>query len=95
MAISPHCGTNMAVAALISGMLTKLALGKRKQGRWKRMPLALGALVAGALLSKPIGNAIQRGYTTLSEMDGIQIESISKAWPGEAPRLHRITTRMP
>ena len=95
MAISPHCGTNMAVAVLISGMLTRLALGKRKEGRWKRLPLVLGAVVAGALLSRPIGNAIQRRYTTLSEMDGLQIVSISKAWPGEAPRLHRITTRMP
>ena len=95
MAISPHCGTNMAVAVLISGMLTRLALGKREEGRWKRMPLVLGAVVAGALLSRPIGNAIQRRYTTLSEMDGLQIVSISRAWPGEVPRLHRITTRIP
>ena len=95
MAISPHCGTNMAVAALISGVLARLALGKRKEGRWKRMPLVLGAVVAGALLSRPIGNAIQRRYTTSSEMDGLQIVSISKSWPGEVPRLHRISTRMP
>ena len=36
MAISPHCGTNMAVAALFSGVLTRLVLGKNKEGRWKR-----------------------------------------------------------
>ena len=95
MAISPHCGTNMAVAALFSGVLTRLVLGKSKEGRWKRMPLVLGAVVVGALLSKPVGNALQRRFTTLSEMDGLEVVSIRKAWPGERPRLHRVITRMP
>ena len=94
MAISPHCGTNMAVAALISGTLTRIILGKRKQGRWKRLPLVLGAVVVGALLSRPVGNLIQKRFTTLSELDGLEVVSIQKAWPGDEPRLHRITTRM-
>ena len=95
MAISPHCGTNMAVAALFSGVLTRLVLGKNKTGRWKRLPLVLGAVVVGALLSKPVGNAIQRRFTTLSDMDGLEVVGIRKAWPGQRPRLHRVTTRMP
>ena len=95
MAISPHCGTNMAVAAVLSGALTRLVLGRRKRGRWKRIPLVMGAVIVGALLSKPIGNAIQRRYTTLSDMDGLEVIEVSKAWPGEVPRLHRVTTRMP
>ena len=95
MVISPHCGTNMAVAAIISGALTRLVLGRRKSGRWKRLPLVMGAVVVGAALSRPVGNAIQRRYTTLSEMDGLEVVDVRKAWPGNAPRLHRITTRMP
>ena len=95
MAISPHCGTNMAVAALFSGVLTRLVLGKKKEGRWKRLPLVLGAVLVGALLSKPVGNAIQRHYTTLSDMDGLEVVSIRTAWPGQRPRVHRVTTRMP
>lgn len=95
MAISPHCGTNMAVAALFSGVLTRLVFGKNKKGRWKRLPLALGAVVVGVLLSKPVGNAIQRRFTTLSDMDGLEVVSICKAWPCPRPRLHRVTTHMP
>ena len=95
MAISPHCGTNMAVTALFSGVLTRLVLGRNKKGRWKRLPLVLGAVVVGALLSKPVGNAIQRRFTTLSDMEGLEVVSIRKAWPGERPRLHRVITRMP
>ena len=94
MAISPYCGTNMAVAALFSGILTRLALGRNKKGRWKRLPIALGAVIVGALLSKPVGNAIQRRFTTLSDMDGLEVVSIRTAWPGQRPRLHRVTTRM-
>ena len=94
-AISPHCGTNMAVAALLSGALTRLVLGKSKSGRWKRLPLVLGAVMAGTALSKPIGSAIQRRFTTLSAMDGLEVVSISKALPGEPPLLHRVVTRQP
>ncbi len=95
MAISPHCGTNMAVAAIISGALTRLVLGRRKSGRWKRLPLVMGAVVVGAALSRPVGNAIQRRYTTLPEMDGLEVVDVRKAWPGNAPRLHRVTTHLP
>ncbi len=95
MAISPHCGTNLAVAALFSGALTRLVLGRSKKGRWKRLPLVLGVVVVGALLSKPVGNAIQRRFTTLSDMDGLEVVDIQKAWPGQRPRLHRVTTHMP
>ena len=95
MAISPHCGTNMAVAALFSGALTRLALGKRKQRLWKRVPIVIGAVVVGALLSRPVGNAIQRRFTTLSDMDGLEVVDIQKVWPGDEPRLHRVITLMP
>ena len=94
MAISPHCGTNMAVAALFSGVLTRLVLGRKKKGRWKRIPLALGVVVVGVLLSKPVGNAIQRRFTTLSDMDGLEVVNIRKSWPGPQPRLHHVSTRM-
>ena len=95
MAISPHCGTNIAVAALLSGALTRLALGRSRRARWKRIPLALGAIVVGAALSRPVGNAIQRRYTTLSDMNGLEVISVRKALPGASPRLHRIITRIP
>lgn len=95
MAISPHCGTNLAVGAIISGLLTRMVMGRRKTNRRKRVPLVLGAVVVGALLSRPVGNAIQRRYTTLSEMGGLQVVSISRTLPGNVPILHCVTTRMP
>ncbi len=95
MAISPHCGTNLAVGVIISGLLTKVVIGRRNRSSWKRTPLVLASVVVGALLSRPFGNVIQRRYTTLSEMDGLQVVSISGVLPGSAPRLHRVATRLP
>ncbi len=95
MAISPHCGTNIALAALLSGVLSRLALGRSKRFRWKRLPFVLGAVVLGTLLSRPLGNAVQRHLTTLPDIGALEVVCISKAWPGDQPRLHRVFTRMP
>lgn len=95
MAISPHCGTNMAIAALISGALTRVVLGKKRQGRWKRLPLVLVAVVVGAVLSRPLGAVIQRRFTTLADMEGLEVIAVRKAWPGDVPKLHRVVTRVP
>ncbi|MXY46627.1 MAG: hypothetical protein F4Y44_06485 [Chloroflexi bacterium] len=95
MAISPHCGTNIALATLFSGILSRLALGKSNRLSWKRLPLVLGAVVVGALLSRPIGNAVQRHFTTLPDIGALEVVSVRKAWPGDQPRLHRVFTQMP
>lgn len=95
LAVSRHCGTNLATAALIAGLLTRLLLGGRKVGVVKRLPLMAVAAVAGALLSRPVGNAIQRRFTTLADMDGVEIVAVARLWPGPKPRLHRVRTRMP
>lgn len=95
LAVSPHCGTNMATGALITGLLTRVVALRGRMSRRKRLPLVIAAVVAGGLLSKPIGSAIQRRYTTLADMDGLEVVGIRKAWPGERPRLHRVSTRIP
>lgn len=96
MAVSPHCGTNLATAFLISALLTRVATAGSNGSRWKRLPLLVAAVVAGPLLSRPIGNAIQRRYTTLADMNGLEVIAVSNIWPlGKVPRLHRITTRIP
>ncbi len=92
LAISRHCGTNLAVGGIISGALTKLVW--RRSSGWKRIPLTIAAIVAGTLLSRPIGNAIQRRYTTLADVQDLEIVSITKLWHGDSPRLHYVATRM-
>ena len=78
LAISPHCGTNLATAALLGGLLAKAILAR---GRWIfRLPMAMAAVVGAGLLSRPIGNWLQRRFTTLAELDGVEITRVRTLW---------------
>ena len=95
LAVSPHCGTNLATGALITSLITRVVIGKRKMPLWKRLPLLAVAALAGGLLGRRVGDVIQRRYTTLARMDALQIVSITPILHGDPPRLHRIATRIP
>ena len=95
LAVSPHCGTNLATGALITSLITRLVIGKRKMPLWKRLPLLAAAAIAGGLLGRCVGDVIQRRYTTLARMDALQVVSITPILQGDPPRLHRIATRIP
>ena len=95
LAVSPHCGTNLATGALITSLITRVVIGKRKMPLWKRLPLLAAAAIAGGLLGRRVGNLIQRRYTTLARMDALQVVSITPVLQGDPPRLHRIATRIP
>lgn len=95
LAVSPHCGTNLATGALITSLITRLVIGKRKMPLWKRLPLLAAAAIAGGLLGRRLGDVIQRRYTTLARMDALQVVSITPVLQGNPPRLHRIATRIP
>lgn len=95
LAVSDHCGTNLATGALITSLITRVVIGKRKMPLWKRLSLLAAAAIAGGLLGRRVGNEIQRRYTTLARMDALQVASITPVLQGDPPRLHRIATRIP
>lgn len=76
LAIHPRCGTNLAVAGLLSGLAAVLAAQARpKQNRFAYAVLAsLGALV----VSPQIGTETQRHITTLAELGDLQIVSVQR-----------------
>ena len=95
LAISPHCGTNLAVGTLIGVLLANAIIGRRREGRLKRLPFAIMGLAVGAALGRPVGNVLQRRFTTLARMDGLTVDRVTSLWPGNAPGLHRIRTTQP
>ena len=90
LAVSPYCGTNLVVGALLAGVLSGIILGKTK-GRLKRMPAAMGAILVSTLLRRPLGSMVQRRYTTLAHVDDIQITGISTLRIGRFA-IHRLNT---
>ena len=88
LAVSPFCGTTIVTRAVLSGLVTSLIMG-RKEGRVRRIPILAAALVGAALLSRPLGDALQRLYTTLSEPVGQQIVDVRRVWAGPFT-IHRV-----
>ena len=72
LAVSPHCGTNLVVGALIGGLAALIASGG-KRGFWAGARGAVAALVASTALSRPVGNFIQRHFTTLPDVHALEI----------------------
>ena len=72
LAISPSCGTNLAVAVLLASgamRVVKARRGKNRTGWPVSVAVTLGAWVA----SRPLGEALQRRLTTLSDVDGVRV----------------------
>ncbi len=77
LAVSPYCGTNILVGAIIAGVATALIMRKR-EGQLKRLPLVAMALTASTLLRRPLGNELQRRFTTLGEVDNVEIVNVKR-----------------
>ena len=94
LAISPHCGTNVVSGALLAGLLSALILGHTRSPL-KRLPLAAGAIIGATFASRPLGNALQRRYTTLADVSNLRIAGITRLWalPSGRRAVYRVRTR--
>lgn len=89
LAISPYCGTNLATGAMLAMLAARLVMGKKKEGRLKRLPFAILAGFGATLLGKPLGIALQRRYTTAADVEAMEVRSIVSV----GPVLHKVSTR--
>ena len=90
LAVSPYCGTNLVVGALLAGLLSGVIL-RGHEGRVRRLPVAMTAILLSTMLGRPIGNMVQRHYTTLADVEGIEITRTSTLQLGRFA-IHRIAT---
>ena len=81
LAIHPNCGTNLVTTGAMTGLaaLGASAISRRRQaGLADRVAAAVLAATAAALASKPLGLRLQRHVTTLADVAGLHIESITR-----------------
>ena len=90
LAISPMCGTNLAVAGLLAGLSSLLALGNR--GRLERTPNVLLASMLAGLAAQPLGGLAQKHVTTHSDLSDTELVSIRRGGRG-AGRFLKVLTR--
>ena len=93
LAVSPFCGTNLVAGALLAGAAAALVMGNSRGKRLQRLPVVGVAAVAATMLARPLGNALQRRYTTLPDARGVEIEGVTQVFAGSF-RVYRVRTRM-
>jgi len=75
LAVSPLCGTNLAVAGILAGLASYLAIASRNN-RLDSLPGALLASMLAVLAAQPLGRLVQKRFTTSAELDGVRIVSV-------------------
>ncbi len=75
LAISPYCGTNMAVGVLFGGLAASIVRG-RGRGLMANLRGAAAAIVVAALLNRPLGELLQRKFTTKADATGMSIGTV-------------------
>ena len=69
LAVSPLCGTNIAMAGLLAAGAATMSLS-RGRGRFGN---AFSAAMLGVVLSQPLGRLVQKYLTTLADLEGVEI----------------------
>jgi hypothetical protein len=90
LAVSPLCGTNIAVAGVLAGFASYLAIGARRT-ELSGVSGAVAAAIVAVLASQPLGRLIQKHYTTSPDLDGLRIVSVEPMRKG-ASTLHKVRT---
>lgn len=92
IAISPMCGTNLAVAGLAAGIAAVVA-GRRHTGISK-FARVLTASAAAAIIAQPLGPLAQKHITTSSNLRNVQIVGVRKSGHGRFTRHKVILARI-
>lgn len=89
LAVHPRCGTNIAVAALLSsGAVYTVSLIPNKS-RLRRLVWVALAVVGALLTARPLGLLIQRVVTTTTNLEGLHIKAIHRECRGNRV-VHRV-----
>jgi hypothetical protein len=87
LAVTPLCGTNLAVAGIVSGTLAMLAMGRQR--RLDRLPSVFLSATAGVLFSQPLGRLIQKYITTRPDLASTSLGSVESSFGG---LVHKVKT---
>lgn len=74
LAISPLCGTNIAVTGLMAASASMGVLVSRRHT--DRFVNAFTAAVLGVIAAQPVGRLVQKHITTKADLEGIEITGV-------------------
>ncbi len=80
LAVSPLCGTNIAVSAVAAATATTAVLSTGPLRR--RFGSAFTAAMVAVVAAQPLGRAVQRHLTTRSDLDRVELTGTRTLVPG-------------
>lgn len=87
LAVTPLCGTNIAVAGILTGALSMLSMGRtRSPGR---LPSVITAAMLGIVAAQPLGRLVQEHITTRPDLERTRIVGIRPSFGG---KVHKVVT---
>lgn len=87
LAVSPLCGTNIAVAGVLAGGFATTVVGRARSV--EALPQAFSAAMAGVVLAQPLGRWVQERLTTASDLDAVRIVGVRR---GVGGWVHKVET---
>ncbi|HLZ58268.1 MAG TPA: DUF6391 domain-containing protein [Ktedonosporobacter sp.] len=76
LAIHPNCGTNLAVG--VSLITIGTLLGMASSQTRTRVATAAASSLAGWAAARPLGEYVQRHFTTLPDLEGVRVTDIAR-----------------
>jgi hypothetical protein len=95
LAVHPNCGTNFVTGGALAGLagaLTMFGAGPRLRDKFERLSFAAMFATLALILAQPLGNQLQRRFTTSGEPGNLEILGVESAVKNGIP-VHRVSTR--
>jgi hypothetical protein len=86
LAVHPRCGTNLAVAGLLTALAAVFALGRKPS--LKKLPDVILATTFAAFLAQPAGLLLQEHVTTSPDAIGARVAGIRESYWGSIRTQH-------
>lgn len=86
LAFHANCGTNLAVAGMMSGAAAWLLSSGRRRPWWDRLAGAILGATLASLVAPPAGRWVQENVTTSCDMAGVRVGEIVRLGGGQVTR---------
>ncbi len=80
LAVSPFCGTNLAVAGILAGVSSLVAM--RKKRGLERFSQAIFAATMAVMAAQPLGRVVQQRLTTSAQVSQLVITGVKRSRGG-------------
>ena len=92
LAVSPLCGTNIAVAGILAGAGSYLAIETSRKRGLDAISRAVTIGMLAVVASQPLGRLVQKHYTTSPDLKGVRIVSVEAVGNGGLG-VHKVRTK--